>query len=98
MSLRERLHSPKGLKRETRGFVPDVPAMPCHPQGVCWLVQRGLVASLSVSKQSEEAIRVLCETLRALGVILGFGNARWGLNSQQVRANSADIPRQPERA
>ena len=98
MSLTERLCRPKGLKRETRGFIPDVPAMPRRPQGVCWLVQRGLVASSSVSKQSEEAIRALRETLRALGVILGFENALRGLNSQQVRANPADIPRQLERA
>ena len=98
MSLPERLRSPQGLKSATRGFVPDVPAMPRHLQRVCWLVQRGLVASSSVSKQSEEAMRTLWKTLRALSVILAFENALRGLNSQQVRANSADISRQPDRA
>ena len=38
--------------------------------GGCWLVQCGLVAQSSASKQSEGAIRALCETLRALGVTL----------------------------
>ena len=83
------------VKEETRGFVPDVPTMPA---GDCWLVRRGPVAPSPVSKQAEGAIGMLCETLRALGVTLEFENGLRGLNSQRVRTNPADIPRQPERA
>ena len=36
----------------------------------CGLVQHGLVVRSSASKQSEGAVRVLRETLRALGVTL----------------------------
>ena len=67
---------------------------------ICTLVSlawTGIAPCLPRVKQAGSYIGALGETLRALGVILEIENAPRGLSSQRVRANPADIPRQPER-